>query len=416
MTWKDTLTKTVHKLESGFDKVNHQLRHGLRTRPLMIQPYLGYSNQAGILLRARVLADKGIRPAREEDLLWDNFKNAVKRLESSEYPGAVIAVTIYAHGNAYKTQVTTNNEGFIDHWLEYSSCDCEVDAADAPMPSARVTPTGVSPTDNASIDASGGPPIINDPTINPTVDQVRVHYELITPERPQPVYSTGYAVTPRSGAQFAIISDVDDTVLQTGATSVVSMLKKVLFGNARTRLPFVGAAAFYRTLCQQANPIFYVSSSPWNLYDMLTDFFKINDIPAGPLMLRDWGIKPSELLPFGHKTHKLDSITGIMDAYPELPFVLIGDSGQEDPEIYTTLVSKYPSRIRAIYIRDVSDNARNEEITKLREEVAKVNCPLLLVEDTLAAANHAAELGLISADDVETVRQRQLEDLNKPIM
>ncbi|MEM7736396.1 MAG: App1 family protein, partial [Deinococcota bacterium] len=166
----------------------------------------------------------------------------------------------------------------------------------------------------------------------------------------------------------------------------------------------------------QANPIFYVSSSPWNLYDMLTDFFDINDIPAGPLMLRDWGIKPSELLPFGHKTHKLDSITGIMDAYPDLPFVLIGDSGQEDPEIYTTLVSKYPSRIKAIYIRDVSDNARDAEIAKLREEVAKVNCPFLLVKDTLAAANHAAKLGLIEPSDVDTVCQRQLEDLDKPIM
>ncbi|MEM6428831.1 MAG: phosphatase domain-containing protein [Deinococcota bacterium] len=415
MTWQDKLTKTVYKLESGFDRIHHKLRHGLRTRPLMIQPYLGYGNSEGVLLRARVLADKGIRPAREEDSLWDNFKNAVKRLESSEYPGASVAVKVYAHGNVYSTQTSTDNEGFVYHWLAYNNCDVEQDTS---LQQADEAPEGnLSANDTANINTpSINNPSINNPSINPTVEHVRIHYKLLSPERPSPVQSEGYAILPRSEATFGIISDVDDTVLQTGATSTLSMIKKVLFGNARTRLPFVGAAAFYQALCGQTNPIFYVSSSPWNLYDMLTDFFDINDIPAGPLMLRDWGIKPSELLPFGHKTHKLDSITGIMEAYPDLPFVLIGDSGQEDPEIYTTLVSKYPSRIKAIYIRDVSSDTRDTEIAKLQEEVAKAGCPLRLVKDTLAAATHAAELGLINQAEVETVRERQSEDMNRPLM
>jgi phosphatidate phosphatase APP1 len=219
---------------------------------------------------------------------------------------------------------------------------------------------------------------------------------------------------PSRQATFGIISDVDDTVLQTGATSAVSTLKKVLFGNARTRLPFAGVAAFYQALCAEHNPIFYVSSSPWNLYDVLSEFFELNDIPRGPLMLRDWGIKPSELLPLGHKNHKLENIRAILNAYPDLPFVLIGDSGQEDPQIYRDVVEEYPERIRAIYIRDVSK--RNTEIATLKDEVSNVGTSLLLASSSLDAAIHAAEIGLISQDAIERVRVRQEDDAKQPLL
>lgn len=370
MDWKDKLTRATYRLEMGFDKVSHLLRHRLRTRPLMIQPFLGYGNAKGMRIRARVLADKGIRPASEEDGLWRNFSNAIKRLESSEYPKAHVKLTV-----ADKTvTVTCDNEGFVNHWFDYPNND-----------------------------------------LHDSLSYLSVHFELIKPERPEPVHAEGNVLMPSHKAAFGIISDVDDTVLQTGATSTVSTLKKVLFGNARTRLPFAGVGAFYQALCAEYNPIFYVSSSPWNLYDILTEFFALNDIPTGPLMLRDWGIKPSELLPLGHKTHKLESIRAIFDAYPDLPFVLIGDSGQEDPEIYRDLVHEYPKRVRAVYIRDVSARKRNAEIAALEEEVNSVGTPLLLAQSSLDAAKHAAELGLITLDAIEHVQARQEDDAKQPV-
>ena len=69
------------------------------------------------------------------------------------------------------------------------------------------------------------------------------------------------------------------------------------------RLPFPGVAAFLRALYAGAgggerNPLFYVSSSPWNIYDLLSEFFSLNDIPIGPvLFLRDWGLTDVELVP-----------------------------------------------------------------------------------------------------------------------
>jgi phosphatidate phosphatase APP1 len=379
MDWKDTLIRATYRLETAFDKLSHLVRHRLRTRPLMIQPFLGYGNASGMRIRARVLADKGIRPAREEDGLWRNFSNAIKRLESSEYPQAHVQLSV---GNTTAT-VTCDNEGFVNHWLDYDSDDLHNNLSD---------------------------------DLHNSLSYAPVHYKLVKPGRPEPVLAEGAVLMPSRQATFGIISDVDDTVLQTGATSTLSMLKKVLFGNARTRLPFAGVSAFYQALCAEHNPIFYVSSSPWNLYDVLTEFFDLNDIPQGPLMLRDWGIKPSELLPLGHKKHKLESIRAILDTYPDLPFVLIGDSGQADPEIYRDLVHEYPERIRAIYIRDVSARKRDSEIATLQDDVSNIGTPLLLAQSSLEAAKHAAELGLISQDTVTSVQERQQDDAKQPLL
>ena len=136
-----------------------------------------------------------------------------------------------------------------------------------------------------------------------------------------------------------------------------------MLGNARTRLPFPGVAGFYRALRDGAtgdenNPIFYVSSSPWNLYDVISEFMDLQEIPRGPILLRDWDYQPRiALVAIRHFDHKGVAIRNIMQMYPELPFILIGDTSQHDPEIYRQFVEEFPGRIPAIYIRDVTQNA-----------------------------------------------------------
>jgi phosphatidate phosphatase APP1 len=206
-----------------------------------------------------------------------------------------------------------------------------------------------------------------------------------------------------------VISDLDDTVVQTGATSLLRMARTVFLSNARTRLPFPGVAAFYRALQHGAgespfNPVFYVSSSPWNLHDLLTEFLVLRKIPLGPLMLRDWGISAQEALPTGHAGHKLEAIRRILDLFPALPFLLIGDSGQEDPEIYHRVVHDHPDRILAVYIRNVTPRPeRAAAIRALAEEVEAAGSTLLLDDDTLGAARHAAERGWITPAALEEV-------------
>lgn len=216
---------------------------------------------------------------------------------------------------------------------------------------------------------------------------------------------------PRPDAELGIVSDIDDTVIRTSATSLLRMLRTVVFENAHARLPFQGVAAFYRALHRGKNPIFYVSSGPWNLYDLLEHVFELRGIPPGPLFLQDWGIEPGKLIVSPHDDHKLENIDTIVGTYPDLPFLLIGDSGQRDPEIYATVTRHYPSRIRAIYIRDVTTRRRHDEVRGLGDELERdTGVPLLLVADTLTAARHAAEGGWILPESISDIAGEKERD------
>ena len=211
-----------------------------------------------------------------------------------------------------------------------------------------------------------------------------------------------------------MISDIDDTVLQTDATSLLRMARATFLGNARVRMPFEGVAAFYRALHhgssgKSLNPMFYVSSSPWNLYDLLSEFFNLQDIPIGPvLFLRDWGLTDQGFLPTRNRVHKLGYIKEIIETFKDLAFILIGDSGQEDPEIYSEVVSLYPNRIKAVYIRNVSrDPKRIDQINKLAEEVLRAGSVLILAETTLPLAEHAAKQGWIRPRHTPCDRDRE---------
>ena len=218
--------------------------------------------------------------------------------------------------------------------------------------------------------------------------------------------SVSQVFVPSPHAAFGVISDLDDTVLQSEVTTFVRAARLVLLENAHTRLPFPGVAAFYRALHQgvpgaPANPIFYVSSSPWNLYDVIVEFLDAREIPAGPMLLRDWDLTSALA---GNVGHKSLLIREILDAYPWMKFILVGDSGQEDPEIYAKIVAEYPGRILAIYIRDVSRSVgRSESIALLAEQVAVAKSTLILAPDTLTVARHAAAQGWIDASRLDEI-------------
>ena len=123
----------------------------------------------------------------------------------------------------------------------------------------------------------------------------------------------------------------------------------------------------------------------------------MQDIPLGPLLLRDWGITEEEFLPTRHDSHKLKSIQGILGLYSDLPFILEGDSGQEDPEIYYHVVAQHPGRILAVYIRDVSGTLnRADRIHILAGEVSNLGSTMILAENTYQFARHAADHGWVS--------------------
>ena len=152
---------------------------------------------------------------------------------------------------------------------------------------------------------------------------------------------------PAADARFGIISDVDDTILETGVQRVGRMIRQTLTGSALTRTSFPGAPELYRDLAAGVNPVFYVSSSPWNLHAFLVAFLRHREFPMGPVLLRDL------LGTHAGREQKAGRIREVLDLHPQLPFVLIGDSGEADPEIYADIVRAHPGRILAVYIREV---------------------------------------------------------------
>ena len=227
-------------------------------------------------------------------------------------------------------------------------------------------------------------------------------------------------IVPPPDAQFGVISDIDDTVLLSNVTHWISLARNTFLENAHTRLPFEGVAKLYQALRRGAsgagfNPIFYVSSSAWNLYDVLHDFFVVREIPMGALFLSEYNLDADTFIFENQHKHKVEAIETVLNTYPDLPFILIGDSSEKDPLIYREIVQHYPERIKTIYIRAATmSRKRDARIQAIVHEVEALGVPMVLVTDSYAAAQHAAEHGLIHPDALPTIRAARNQDVQAP--
>lgn len=368
-------TRHLHGLLSRADRLAARTRVGVRRLlpprgPFIIAAYAGYGTRDCVLIQGRVLKDEAFAPATPTDRTLRKLIELYKRLETDEVPGA----RLRARFAGLDEPVVADSEGHFSVEL----------APAAPLERGgwhEVELELVSPAPRSGERVRVGAPVLVPP---PT-------------------------------ARFGVISDIDDTVVWTNVRNKLRMLMLLIRSNAHTRKPFKGVAAFYRALRDGAggdegNPIFYVSGSPWNLYTPLVEFLRLQDIPAGPLLLRDFS-KQSLLSSRHQHRHKLENIQRILRRFPDLPFVLIGDSGEKDPEVYAEVVHAHPGRIRAVYIRSVNpDPGRVEAIDRLIDEVRHTGAQLVLAPDTEFAAVHAAAQGLIAPASLSAVRADKRED------
>lgn len=186
-----------------------------------------------------------------------------------------------------------------------------------------------------------------------------------------------------------IISDIDDTIIISHATSLGKKLWLSVSKNAYTRRPFPGVSDFYSLLTEHGKyPVFYVSSSDWNLFDLIQDFLHYRKIPKGPLLLKDPHVNLGNIWKSGggNHDHKLEKISLIMSLFPNLKFILIGDSGQHDPELYTEIIGKFPNRVKAVYIRKIKtvDTKRENLLNRYSPEI-----PIAWITDSKEAIAHA---------------------------
>jgi phosphatidate phosphatase APP1 len=341
-----------------------------RNRPLHIAAYRGFADATGVELLGRVLAEAPLPAPTADDDWWDNLLDAYRRFESDEVPD----VPLRASFRDASAETVSDHEGYF-----------QVHMATAAVPSDALW-------DNAAISLLDG-----------------------TMRTPQPVLQIGPA------AQFGVISDIDDTVLYSGVTDWKMAAQLLFLHNARTRKPLQGAAKLYRALQagedKRRNPIFYVSSSPWNLYDLIEDFFELNSIPFGPVFLRDYGTDVDKFLTSKGHGHKLERARDLIRRLPNLRWVLIGDSGQADAEIYSELAREFGDRILATYIRDVdleNESERDRRVDAFIERIAGTRVPMLRVADSLVIATHALGLGLVAEPALSEVAAEVRLDQSRP--
>ncbi|MFC4872951.1 phosphatase domain-containing protein [Negadavirga shengliensis] len=194
-----------------------------------------------------------------------------------------------------------------------------------------------------------------------------------------------------SDHDFGIISDIDDTIVVSHATKVGKKFWLSVSKNAYTRRPFPGVSEFYHLISEGgAHPVFYVSSSDWNLYDLIMDFLRYRNIPSGPILLKDLHVNLRNIWQSGggDHGHKLDKICLLMSLYKEMKFVLVGDSGQHDPELYSEVIQKFRGRVIAVYIRriDREDKEREKILNRYQPEVQ-----VAWVKNTKEAIQHATQ-------------------------
>lgn len=159
---------------------------------------------------------------------------------------------------------------------------------------------------------------------------------------------------------LGIISDIDDTVKISNITDRRELLESTFLQDFAA-VPFM--AQLYSAWSAQGASLHFVSSSPWQLYEPLDEFLVDSGFPRAALELKSVRFRDTTLFNLFKKgtETKPAVIEKILSAYPTRKFILVGDSGEHDPEVYSRLMRKYPEQILRVYIRNVGDTSANDE-------------------------------------------------------
>jgi phosphatidate phosphatase APP1 len=274
---------------------------------IKVEPFVAFGNEQKVFFKGRVISPyKDGRPKAKNNWLL-NILATIRRYSNSSIPYALVQITFQNQNY----QVTTDEDGVFELLVD------------------------------ASRKQIGNKEVASFQIIDPSDIQecLKVEREVV-----------------RFNKSIGIISDIDDTVLISHSTMIGKKFWLSVSKNAYTRRPFPGVSHFYQKLSQNGeNPVFYVSSSDWSLFDLIKDFLMYRDIPIGPLLLKDRHINIKNIWKSGggDHSHKFDKICFLLDLFPQMKFHLIGDSGQHDPEIYADVIRRYPDRICSVFIRIV---------------------------------------------------------------
>ncbi|QDM41144.1 phosphatase domain-containing protein [Altererythrobacter sp. TH136] len=327
---------------------------------IRLQPYFGYRSETRLTIAARALragTPRGDVFAPRGRL--QAMRTMLAQFASREVPGLAVRLELKRpDGATIEREGVTDQEGYVRF-------DVPLDPA---WPLAR----------------------------DPAWEVVCFHW--LTAAGPQ--CAEGFVLAPGSTTQLAVISDIDDTIVETGITggprAMLRNWRRVLAELPDERIAVPSADVFFGALGGGAvlakpevvgaryaathRPFFYVSSSPWNLFSYLVAFQQSRNLPLGPLLLRDWGLNRATLGSESHGAHKRAALDALLGFYPHMRFALIGDDTQGDLPAYADTVLGHPGRIAAVFIRTGAGPLSPQEIAG-RSTIEAAGVPLWLGDD-----------------------------------
>ena len=311
---KPLALRAARLVESGLERIGDR-----SDDDPVLDPYLGYATPDGLFLRGRVLSHlRRVEPDARQSK-WMNLRQMANLFVTDEVAG----VTVEARDRAITA--VSDEEGYV-----------------------RMHVPGDFPPGWTTIDLG----------IAGQAETAPFHARIPDPD-----------------AGHMVISDIDDTMIETGAHSLARNLWTTFTGSALTRQAHDDAVSLMEALVDGGrNPVFYVSSSPWNLHDFLEDLFAHEGVPRGPMFLRDLGIT-AEGVGQSHGTHKGAAIDTLLEVNPTLPAYLMGDSGQKDAQVYRDVIARHPGRIHGVALREPAPGVGRDDADAFAAiEAAGVPC------------------------------------------
>lgn len=238
--------------------------------------------------------------------------------------------------------------------------------------------------------------------VDPNVGHGWIDYEVSIIHKQKTIAVKESYIRPKLG-NLGIISDIDDTFLVSYTKNPFLKIYVLLFRNVNSRKVFEDVVSHYQALSSarrtnndEQNAFFYVSSSEWNLYRFIIKFTEIHRLPKAVLLLKD--IKTS-LTDFfwsgrGDHNHKFEKIKHILEFYPNLKYVLLGDDSQEDPFLYEAICKIFPVNVIAVYIRKTGVKEK-DKVSIVMKNLESLNVSTCYFTHSNEAILHSKKIGLI---------------------
>lgn len=229
-----------------------------------------------------------------------------------------------------------------------------------------------------------------------------MEYEVSIKDENETITEKGSFIRPHKG-KLGIISDIDDTFLISHTQNFFKKIYILLFKNVNDRKVFTDVVPHYQALSsagrnnkEEENAFFYVSSSEWNLYRFIVKFTKIHKLPRAVILLKDIrrGITDFFMSGRGNHDHKFDKIKHVLEFYPNLKYVLLGDDSQHDPVLYERICKIFPVTVKAVYIRQTGKHQK-EATKKIMKNLEALEVSVCYYKNSSEAIMHSKSIGLI---------------------